>query len=127
MTVSIKTIPVDDQERACAFYTEKLGFLVKQDIPYGGRRWITLVTPDDPDGVEIGLEPSGHPAFKAYQQALKADGIPCTALAVDDISAEHLRLASQGVYFPLPPTDAGDVKIAVLDDTCGNLVQLVEA
>jgi len=108
------------------FYTEKLGFVVKEDVPVGEHRWLTLVSPDDPDGAELLLEPSDHRAVKPYKAALVADGIPATSFQVDDLDAEYKRLAGIGVTFIQAPMDAGPVRIAVLDDTCGNLVQLLE-
>lgn len=126
MKMYIKSICVDDQAKALAFYTEKLGFVVKHDIPMGEHRWLTLTSPEEPDGVELGLEPNEHPAAKTFQKALKADGIPFTAFSVNDIDAEHQRLSGEGVNFTQQPTQAGGVKIAVFDDTCGNLIQLIE-
>lgn len=122
--INYLSIHVDDQYKALAFYTEKLGFQKKYDVPAGGARWITVVSPADPDGVELVLEPDDHPAAKAYKEALAEDGIPFTAFIVDDVRAEHERLAAAGVQFTQPPMDAGTVIIAVLDDTCGNLIQL---
>ncbi|GAB4081059.1 VOC family protein [Modestobacter muralis] len=118
---------VDDQERALRFYTEKLGFVVKNDVPVGEHRWLTVVSAQDPDGVELVLEPDQHPAARAFKQALVADGIPFTAFAVDDVRAEHERLAAAGVVFTQPPLSMGPMTVAVLDDTCGNLIQLAGA
>lgn len=126
MKMYIKSVAVDDQSKALAFYTETLGFEVKHDIPMGEYRWLTLVSADDPDGVELGLEPNAHPATQTYQAALKADGIPFTAFSVDDIEAEVARLQSAGVQFTQDLMDVGTAKIAVFDDTCGNLIQLIE-
>lgn len=126
MKMYIKSVMVEDQARARDFYTETLGFKLKHDIPMGEHSWLTLVSPEEPDGVELGLEPNKYPAAKAMQASLKADGIPCTAFSVDDIQAEFDRLSAAGVRFTQPPMQAGEVKIAVFDDTCGNLIQLIE-
>jgi len=122
----IKSVMVDDQQKAFDFYTKKLGFEVKHDIPVGEFRWLTVVTPGDAEGVELGLEPNQHPAARACQEALKSDGIPWTAFSVDDIHAEVTKLKKEGVVFTQDPVDAGGVTIAVLDDTCGNLIQLIQ-
>ncbi len=116
---------VTDQERAKAFYTEKLGFLPKHDIPVGDARWITVVSAADPEGTELLLEPNQHPAAQAYTAALLADGIPAAQFAVEDVAAEHARLTALGVRFTQDPATAGPVTTAVLDDTCGNLIQLM--
>ncbi|MEL7487090.1 MAG: VOC family protein [Pseudomonadota bacterium] len=126
MKMYIKSIAVDDQAKALAFYTETLGFVVKHDIPIGEHRWITVVSPEEPDGVELGLEPNEHPAARAFQEALMADGIPFTAFEVEDIQAEVARLEAAGVVITQPPMKAGGVTMAVFDDTCGNLIQIVE-
>ncbi len=126
MKMYIKGVVVDDQQKALDFYTQTLGFVVKHNIPIGEHRWITLVSPEEPDGVELGLEPNEHPASRAYQEALMADGIPSTAFSVDDIEAEVKRLQDAGVTFTQPPMKAGGATIAVFDDTCGNLIQLME-
>jgi len=126
MKMYIKSVCVDDQAKALDFYTKILGFVLKHDIPVGEYRWLTLVSKDEPDGVELGLEPNQHPATKTYQAALLQDGIPFTAFSVIDIEAEYARLKAKGVEFTQPPTDAGTVKIAVFNDTCGNLIQLLQ-
>ncbi|WP_417578775.1 VOC family protein [Pelagibacterium sp.] len=127
MKIYVTSVYVDDQNKALDFYTTKLGFIKKHDIPVDGdNRWLTLVSPDAPDGVQLLLEPSGHPATKPFKDALVADGIPLTSFQVDDIDAQYERLVGLGVVFTLPPTDAGPVKMAVLDDTCGNLIQIVQ-
>lgn len=126
MKMYIKGVTVDDQAKALDFYTKKLGFVVKHDIPVGEFRWLTVVSPEEPDGVELGLEPNAHPASQAYQAALKADGIPFTAFSVDDIEAEVGKLKDAGVVFTTPPTKAGGATIAIFDDTCGNLIQLMQ-
>jgi catechol 2,3-dioxygenase-like lactoylglutathione lyase family enzyme len=125
--IQLTSIFVDDQRAALAFYTDVLGFSVRHDIPLGDAFWLTVVSPEDPDGPELLLEPAGHPAVKPYRDALVEDGIPLVQFAVDDVEAEHRRLTDRGVVFTLPPTDAGPVMMAVLDDTCGNLVQIVSA
>lgn len=106
------------------FYTEVLGFQAKHDIPMGEHRWITVVSPEDPGGTEVVLEPDAHPAVRPFKEALVADGIPFTAFAVDDVRAEYERLRALGVYFTQEPASMGPVTTAVLDDTCGNLVQI---
>jgi predicted enzyme related to lactoylglutathione lyase len=126
LNIIITSVLVDDQEKALRFYTETLGFVKKQDVPMGKFRWITLVSPDQQDGTELLLEPNDHPAAKAYQQKIYADGIPATMFGVADIQKEYNRLVEQGVKFTKEPTKVGDVTIAVFDDTCGNLIQLVQ-
>jgi catechol 2,3-dioxygenase-like lactoylglutathione lyase family enzyme len=124
MRINVTSVFVDDQAKALAFYTDALGFVKKTDVPAGEARWLTVVSPEAPDGVELLLEPNSHPAAQAYQQALVADGIPATSFAVDDVQAEFDRLSAQGVRFVQPPTEMGPVTTAVLDDTCGNLIQI---
>ncbi len=127
MRIRLASIPVQDQDKALKFYTEKLGFVEKRDIPIGDARWLTVVSPDEPDGVELVLEPNGeYPAMKALKAALVADGIPIMAFEVDDIHAEYERLRALGVEFTMEPTEAGPTTFAILDDTCGNLVQLYQ-
>jgi catechol 2,3-dioxygenase-like lactoylglutathione lyase family enzyme len=123
--IAMTSVLVDDQEKALRFYTDVLGFLPKNDVPLGEHRWVTVVSPQAPDGVELVLEPDAHPAAKPFKQALVADGIPYTAFAVDDVHAEHARLTGLGVTFTQDPVVMGPVTVAVLDDTCGNLIQLV--
>lgn len=123
-TINLASIHVDDQAKALAFYTDVLGFRLKNDVPLGEHRWLTVVSPEHPDGVELLLEPDDHPAARAYMQALVADGIPITSFAVADVRAAYEELRSRGVRFVQPPTPMGPVTTAVLDDTCGNLVQL---
>ena len=124
MKIAMTSVLVDDQEKALRFYTDVLGFLPKNDIPMGEHRWITVVSPQAPDGVELVLEPDGHPAARPFKAALVADGIPFTAFAVDDVPAEAARLKAAGVTFTQEPLQMGPVTTAVLDDTCGNLIQL---
>lgn len=124
MRIALTSVCVDDQDRALRFYTEVLGFVKKTEVPLGEHRWLTVVSPQDPDGVELLLEPEGHPASTAYKAALVADGIPFTQFAVDDVEAEHARLVALGVRFTQDPLAMGPVTTAVLDDTCGNLIQI---
>jgi len=125
MRINLASIHVDDQAKALAFYTDVLGFVKKNDVPLGEHRWLTVVSPAEPDGVELVLEPSDHPAVGPYKDALVADGIPFTSFAVDDVHAEHERLARAGVRFTQEPAEMGPgVTTAVLDDTCGNLIQI---
>jgi catechol 2,3-dioxygenase-like lactoylglutathione lyase family enzyme len=122
--INLSSVLVDDQDKALRFYTEVLGFVKKTEIPLGEHRWLTVVSPEDPDGVELVLEPDGHPAVRPFKEALVADGIPFTSFAVDDVRAEFDRLQGLGVRFTQEPTEMGPVTTAVLDDTCGNLIQL---
>lgn len=124
MRINLTSVFVDDQEKALRFYTEVLGFVKKYDVPVGEDRWLTVASPEDPDGTELLLEPSGHPAVKPFTQALVADGIPFTSFAVDDVAAEYERLRGLGVRFTREPAAAGPVTTAVFDDTCGNLIQI---
>jgi len=126
MKIIITSIFVQDQDKALEFYTEKLGFVKKHDVPTGKYRWITLVSSDEQDGTELLLEPNEHPAAKEYQQKLFADGIPVTMFGVADLHAEYKRLLELGVEFTMKPTSMGDFSIAVFDDTCGNLIQLIQ-
>ena len=126
MRINLASVLVDDQEKALRFYTDVLGFVKKHDIPMGEDRWLTVVSPQDPDGTELVLEPSSHPAVKPFKEALVADGIPYTSFAVDDVKTEYQRLRGLGVRFTQEPVDMGPVTTAVLDDTCGNLVQLAQ-
>ncbi|OUL60517.1 VOC family protein [Flavobacterium sp. AJR] len=129
MKVKVIGIPVLDQERALQFYTNKLGFIKKHDVPLGGgNRWLTVVSKDEPDGVEVLLEPSPNhfePA-KTYQNALFEAGIPYTQINVDNLQEEYDRLINLDVEFKMTPTEMGNVKIAILNDTCGNYIQLIE-
>ncbi len=126
MRSKLHSIIVDDQDKALAFYTDVLGFEKKRDMPAGEYRWITVVSPEGPEGVELSLEPNAHPASKAFQAALLADGIPLTAFEVDDVQAEYERLRERNVVFTQEPTSAGPVTIAVFADTCGNLIQIYQ-
>jgi catechol 2,3-dioxygenase-like lactoylglutathione lyase family enzyme len=127
MKIHLTSVFVDDQDRALRFYTEVLGFAPKLDVPLGGgARWLTVTAPDDPDGVQLLLEPSSHPAVGPYRDAIAADGIPLASFAVDDVHAEYDRLVGLGVRFTQPPLEVGPVTTAVLDDTCGNLIQIAQ-
>lgn len=124
--VKLTSIMVNDQARARVFYTEKLGFAIKHDIPLGPAAWLTLVAPDDPDGVELLLEPTGHPASVTFQQALYADRMPLTQLYTGDIQAEYERMKGRGVVFQSEPKPMGPTLYADFDDTCGNIIRLVQ-
>ena len=127
MRINITSVLVDDQDKAEQFYTEVLGFVKKIDIPVGGGgRWLTVVSPEDPEGTELLLEPDGHPAAGPFKEALVADGIPFTQFAVEDVHAERERLRGLGVRFTQEPTQMGPVTTAVFDDTCGNLIQIAQ-
>jgi catechol 2,3-dioxygenase-like lactoylglutathione lyase family enzyme len=124
MRINLASVLVDDQEKALRFYTEVLGFVKKTEIPMGEHRWLTVVSPEDPDGVELVLEPDEHPAARPFKEALVADGIPFTSFAVADVHAEFDRLKGLGVTFTQEPASMGPVTTAVLDDTCGDLIQI---
>ena len=126
MRIKLTSIMVNDQDRALRFYTEVLGFKQKHDIPVGEYRWITVTSPEEPDDLELALEPNANPAGKAFQEAMFAQGIPMTSFEVGDIAAEFARLTAQGVAFTQQPTPAGPVILAVFADTCGNLIQLYQ-
>jgi catechol 2,3-dioxygenase-like lactoylglutathione lyase family enzyme len=124
MRINLASVLVDDQDKALRFYTDVLGFQKKTEIPLGDHRWLTVVSPDEPEGVELVLEPDEHPAAKPFKHALVNDGIPFTSFAVDDVQREYERLSARGVRFTQAPTTMGTVTTAVLDDTCGNLIQI---
>jgi catechol 2,3-dioxygenase-like lactoylglutathione lyase family enzyme len=124
MRIKLTSVLVDDQEKALRFYTEVLGFKEKANVPLGEHRWITVASAEEPDGTQLVLEPDEHPAAKPFKKALVADGIPFTSFAVDDVRAEYERLRGLGVEFTQEPADMGPVTTAVLDDTCGNLIQI---
>jgi catechol 2,3-dioxygenase-like lactoylglutathione lyase family enzyme len=126
MRIVVTSVFVDNQSKALAFYTDVLGFEVKNDIPMGEHRWLTVVSPADPDGTELLLEPAGHPAVGPFRDALVSDGIPFTSFGVEDIQAEYERLKGLGVRFVQEPVQMGPVTTAVLDDTCGNLIQIAQ-
>jgi glyoxylase I family protein len=126
MKIRLSSVLVDDQEKALRFYTDVLGFVKKHDIPLGEDRWLTVVSPEGPPDVELLLEPNSNPAAKTFQQAIFEQGIPLTAFEVDDIQAEYERLRGRGVEFTMEPTSMGPTTVAVLNDTCGNLIQLYQ-
>ena len=127
MRISLSSVSVGDQEAALAFYTETLGFTKKVDLPMGDARWLTVVSPEDPDGPQLVLEPNaGYPAMKALKESLVNDGIPFTAFQVDNVRAEHERLQGAGVTFTMEPTEVPGAILAILDDTCGNLIQIYQ-
>jgi catechol 2,3-dioxygenase-like lactoylglutathione lyase family enzyme len=125
MRINVTSVMVDDQDKALRFYTDVLGFVKKTEIPLGEARWLTVVSPEEPEGTELVLEPDGHPAAKPFKQALVEDGIPFTSFAVADAQEEFERLGNLGVRFTQEPVAAGSVTTAVFDDTCGNLIQIV--
>ncbi|MCD9902662.1 VOC family protein [Streptomyces cyaneofuscatus] len=128
MKIHLTSVFVDDQEKALRFYTDVLGFVTKHDVPMGGTdRWLTVASPEDPDGTELLLEPDRHRAVGPYKAALVEDGIPAAAFAVDDVRAEFDRLRGLGVRFTQEPLEMGPVTTAILDDTCGNLIQIAQA
>jgi catechol 2,3-dioxygenase-like lactoylglutathione lyase family enzyme len=124
--INIASVLVDDQDKALRFYTEVLGFEKKAEVPLGEHRWLTVTSPEDPDGIELLLEPDSHPAARPFKEALVADGIPFTSFAVKDVQKEYERMQGLGVRFTQPPTEMGPVTTAVFDDTCGNLIQIAE-
>jgi catechol 2,3-dioxygenase-like lactoylglutathione lyase family enzyme len=124
--IKLNSIMVDDQDKALRFYTDVLGFKKKEDLPVGVYRWITVVSPDGPDDLELVLEPNANPAGKAFQEAMFSQGIPLTAFEVSDLDAEFARLRDRNVAFTREPTRMGPVVIAVFADTCGNLIQLYQ-
>jgi catechol 2,3-dioxygenase-like lactoylglutathione lyase family enzyme len=124
--INVTSVFVDDQDKALRFYTDKLGFVKKTDVPAGDYRWLTVVSPAEPNGVELLLEPDQNPAAQAYKQSIFAQGIPATSFAVDDIQAEYERMQALGVEFTQAPMAMGPVTIATLNDTCGNLIQLAQ-
>ena len=126
MKIVVTSVLVDDQDKALRFYTNVLGFIKKTEIPMGEFRWLTVVAPDNPNGIELLLEPDRHPAAGPFKRALMEDGIPFTSFAVEDVHAEYERLRSAGVHFTQPPVEMGPVTTAVLDDTCGNLIQITQ-
>ena len=126
MRIILTGVFVDDQDKALKFYTETLGFVLKHDVPAGEYRWITVVSPDDTDGTELLLEPNENPVAQEYQKGIFDQGIPANSFGVTDIDAEHERLKALGVTFTMEPTEMGPVTIAVFDDTCGNLIQIMQ-
>ena len=126
MRITHTGVFVSDQDEALKFYTETLGFVKKHDVPVGQFKWLTVVSPDDPEGTELLLEPNDNPVAQAYQKGLFDQGIPATSFGVTDIRAEFEKLKSLGVEFTMEPTEVADVTIAVFDDTCGNLIQVMQ-
>jgi len=126
MKIVVTSVFVDDQDKALDFYTKKLGFIKKTEVPLGAMKWLTVVSPSDPDGVELMLEPDTHPAVGPFRKALVRDGIPFTSFGVHDVYAEYERLRAAGVVFTQAPAKMGPVTTAVLDDTCGNLIQIAQ-
>ncbi|MBN3825527.1 VOC family protein [Burkholderia sp. Ac-20384] len=126
MRIYVMSVFVDDQSRALDFYTNTLGFVVKHDVPLGEHRWLTVVSSEAPGGTELLLEPSEHPAVGPFKHALVEDGIPAASFQVDDLDTECKKLRAKDVRFVVAPMDAGTVRMAVFDDTCGNLIQLIE-
>lgn len=124
MKIQLSSVFVNDQKSALKFYTEVLGFVKKTELPFGEFSWLTVVSPDGPDDIELVLEPNAHPAAKTYQQAIFKDGIPATSFAVKDIQKEYERLSSLGVVFTMKPTKTEWAAVAIFNDTCGNLIQL---
>jgi catechol 2,3-dioxygenase-like lactoylglutathione lyase family enzyme len=124
--IVVTSVLVDDQEKALRFYTDVLGFEKKLDVPMGEARWLTVISPQDREGTELLLEPDGHPAAKPFKEALVEDGIPYTSFGVDDVQAEFERMRDLGVRFTQEPLAIGPVTTAVLDDTCGNLIQIAQ-
>lgn len=126
MRIVLTSMFVPDQEHALRFYTDVLGFTKKTEFPVGADRWLTVVSPEQPDGVELSLVPDSHPAVRPFKEALANDGIPATSFAVDDVHAEFDRLRALGVEFAQQPVDLGPTTTAVFDDTCGNLIQIAQ-
>ncbi|HYK29199.1 MAG TPA: VOC family protein [Streptosporangiaceae bacterium] len=126
MRIHITSVFVDDQQSALRFYTDVLGFKKKTEVPLGDHSWLTVVSPQEPNGPELLLEPSSHPAVKPFKDALMDDGIPFTMFAVEDVHAEYERLRGLGVRFTQQPLDVGSAVMAVLDDTCGNLIAIAK-
>lgn len=126
MKIILTSVFVDDQDKALKFYTEKLGFVKKQDVPVGEFKWLTVVSPEDQDGTELLLEPSDNPITKEFKKGLVEQGIPAASFGVKDIEAESKRLKALGVKFTMEPTEMGPVKVAVFDDTCGNFIQIMQ-
>ena len=126
MRITLTSVFVRDQDQALRFYTETLGFVKKHDVPVGEFKWLTVVSPDDPEGTELLLEPNDNPVAQAFQKGIFDQGIPAASFGVTDIHAEYERLKSLGVAFAMGPTEMGNVTIASFDDTCGNLIQIMQ-
>jgi catechol 2,3-dioxygenase-like lactoylglutathione lyase family enzyme len=126
MKIYVTSVFVDDQDKALKFYTDILGFVKKNDVPVGEFKWLTVTSPEDPDGVELLLEPNDNPAAQTFQKSIFQQGIPLKSFAVKNVQNEYERLTKLGVKFSMEPTQAGPVTVAVFDDTCGNLIQIVQ-
>lgn len=126
MKIKLNSVLVDDQDKALQFYTGTLGFVKKMDVPVGEFKWLTVVSPEEPDGTQLLLEPDENPAAKTFKKALFEQGIPLTAFAVDDIDGEYARLKKLGVEFSMEPTNMGSTTVAIFNDTCGNLIQIYQ-
>ena len=126
MKIKLTSVLVDDQDKALKFYIQVLGFVKKRDIPLGDFKWLTVVSPEEPDGTELLLEPNNNPAASTFQKAIFDQGIPLTAFVVDDIYQEYERLRKLGVEFTMEPTNMGMTTVALLNDTCGNLIQIYQ-
>ena len=126
MKIALTSVLVEDQDKALTFYTEVLGFVKKRDMPVGDFKFLTVVSPEGPDDIELLLEPNDNPAARTFQEAIHGQGIPATAFAVEDIQAEYERMTKLGVVFRQEPTQTGPATTAVFDDTCGNLIQLFQ-
>ena len=126
MRINLTSVLVDNQDKALKFYTDVLGFVKKEDVPIGEFKWLTVVSPDAPDGTELLLEPNDNPASQTFQKSIFEQGIPLTSFAVDDIQQEYERMKQLGVVFTQTPTNMGPVTVAVFEDTCGNLIQIAQ-
>ena len=126
MKIKLTSVYVDDQDKALRFYTEVLGFVKKTDVSQGPYRWLTVASPEEPDGTELQLAPSDNPAAKAYQQALFQQGQPAAMFYTDDVNGDYERIKARGAEFTMPPTDVTASTIAMLNDTCGNLIQITQ-
>ena len=126
MKIKLTSVMVDDQDKALKFYTEVLGFVKKTEIPAVKFKWLTVVSPEGPDDIELLLEPNENPAARTFQKALFEAGIPLTSFAVDDIQKEYRRMKNLGVAFKMEPVNTGGATVTVFDDTCGNLIQLYQ-
>lgn len=127
MKITLTNVFVDNQDKALQFYTQVLGFVKKQDFPVGDFKWLTVVSPEEPAGTQLLLEPNDNPAARTFQQAIFQQGIPAASFAVEDIQREYERMKKLGVAFAMEPTQTGPTTIAVFDDTCGNLIQLFQS
>lgn len=127
MKIKLTSVFVDDQDKALHFYTQTLSFVKKKDFPVGQFKWLTVVSPDEPDGTELLLEPDNNPAARAFKTAMFEQGIPVTAFAVEDTRQEFERLKQRGVVFHMEPTQTGPTTVAIFEDTCGNLIQIFQA